>query len=46
MRLQLYMTEVPMFKVPRDNSDIKALERIVAKEIECLNKDQQCIALP
>ena len=35
------LSEVPMFRVPRDNSDIEALERIVAKEVECLNKDQQ-----
>jgi hypothetical protein len=30
-----------MFRVPRDNSNIKVLERVVAKEVECLNKDQQ-----
>jgi hypothetical protein len=30
-----------MFRVPQDNSDIEALERIVVKEVECLNKDQQ-----
>jgi hypothetical protein len=35
------LSEAPMFRVPRDNSDIEALERIVAKEVECLNKDQQ-----
>ena len=35
------LSEVPIFRVPRDNSDIEALERIVAKEVECLNMDQQ-----
>ncbi len=35
------LLEVSMFRVPRDNSDIEALERIVAKEVECPNKDQQ-----
>jgi hypothetical protein len=33
------LLEVPMFKVLQNNSNIKALERIVAKEVECLNKD-------
>jgi len=35
------LSEVPIFRVPRNNPDIKALECIVAKEVECLNEDQQ-----
>jgi hypothetical protein len=35
------LSEVPIFRVPRNSSDIKALEHVIAKEVECLNKDQQ-----
>ena len=35
------LSEAPIFRVPRDNSDIKALERIVANEVERLNMNQQ-----
>jgi len=35
------LSEVPIFRVPWKYSDIKAVERIVAKEVECLNEDQQ-----
>jgi hypothetical protein len=27
------LSEIPMFRVPRDNSDIEALERIIIKEV-------------
>ena len=33
------LSEVPIFRVRRNNPDIKALEGIVAKEVECLNED-------
>lgn len=35
------LSEVPIFRVPRDNPDIEALERIVANEVNGLNGDQQ-----
>lgn len=35
------LSEVPIFRVPRDNNDIKDLERIVADEVKCLGDDQQ-----
>jgi hypothetical protein len=35
------LSEVPIFRVPRDTTDIEALERIVANEVKCLNDDQQ-----
>lgn len=37
------LSEVPIFRVPRDNPDLEDLEHIVAKEVECLNDDQQRI---
>jgi hypothetical protein len=35
------LSEVPIFRVPRDTTDIEALERIVANEVKCLSDDQQ-----
>lgn len=35
------LSEVPIFRVPRDNPDIEALERIVANEVNRLDNDQQ-----
>ena len=35
------LSEAPIFRVPWDNSNIKALERIDANEVERLNVDQQ-----
>jgi hypothetical protein len=35
------LSEAPIFRVPRDNSNINSLERIVANEVERLNVDQQ-----
>jgi SET domain len=35
------LSEVPIFRVPRDNPDIEALERIIANEVNCLDDDQQ-----
>lgn len=35
------LSEVPIFKVPRDNPDIDDLERIIASEVDGLNDDQQ-----
>lgn len=35
------LSEVPVFRIPRNTSSIKASERIVEKEVECLNPDQQ-----
>jgi hypothetical protein len=34
------LSEVPIFRVPRDNSNIKDVERIVENEIKHLNDDQ------
>jgi hypothetical protein len=33
------LLKVLMFRVPRDNSNIEALKRVVAKEVKCLNED-------
>lgn len=35
------LSEVPIFRVPRDKNDIKDLERIVADEVKCLGDDQR-----
>lgn len=35
------LSEAPVFRVPRDNPDIKAVERIVADKVKQLNVDQQ-----
>jgi hypothetical protein len=35
------LSEVPLFKVPRDNPDIKALEHIVENEVNSLDADQR-----
>ena len=35
------LSEVPIFRVPRDTTDIEALERIVANEVKCLSDDQR-----
>jgi len=35
------LSEVPLFRVPRDNPDFKALERIVENEVNGLDADQR-----
>jgi SET domain len=35
------LSEIPIFKVPRDNPDSEALQRIVANEVKSLNDDHQ-----
>ena len=33
------LLEAPIFRVPRDNPDINAIERIVINKVKCLNND-------
>jgi hypothetical protein len=35
------LSEVPAFRVPRDQPNIELLERIVENEVKCLSEDQQ-----
>jgi hypothetical protein len=35
------LSEAPIFRIPRNNLDIKDLEPIVANEVKCLNDDQR-----